>query len=112
MGGSFRCDNKDPVTQILSVICPQFVVQASDRRVTSLLTGAVLEDQQKKTVFSCGHMAWAFTGPARMGTTRTADWISDKLASVTSLQQGVEEMRSRATTRLRNADPANRRLAI
>ena len=39
------------------------------------------------------------------GSMRTADWISDKLISVNSLQRGVEELRSRASTRLRKADP-------
>lgn len=100
------------MTLVLSFLSRDFVVQASDRRVTFVGTGEVAEDQYNKAVFFCGHSAWAFTGAAKMGSYRTPDWISNTLSKATSYQDGVEELRSRATTRLRNVASPHKSLAL
>jgi hypothetical protein len=72
----------------------------------------VIEDDRNKAVFFCGHSSWAFTGLGQMGSYRTSEWFSNTVARVGSFQDSVEQLRSRATTRLRNTDPQLRRLAL
>ncbi len=100
------------MTQILSLISHQFVVQASDRRVTFVPCGRIAEDDHNKAIFQCGHMAWAFTGVARIGATRTAEWLSDTVTHSASLQHSIERLRAGASSKLRAYPPAIRRLAF
>jgi hypothetical protein len=100
------------MTQILSVISHHFVVQASDRRVTVVPSGRIAEDDHNKAVFHCGHMTWAFTGVARIGATRTAEWMSDTVAHSPSLQHSIERLRAGASSKLQAYPPSIRRLAF
>ncbi len=100
------------MTQILSLISPEFIVQASDRRVTFVPTGRIGEDNHNKAVFFCGHTAWAFTGVASVGATKTAEWMANTVALAHSLQGAIEELRARATRRLHNYPRDIRRLAF
>ncbi len=106
------CRDNYGMTQILSLISHQFVVQASDRRVTMVPSGRIAEDDHNKAIFQCGHMVWAFTGVARIGATRTAEWMSDTVAQCSSLQQSIERLRAGASSKLHAYPPSIRRLAF
>jgi hypothetical protein len=61
------------MTLVLTFISRNFVVQASDRRLTSL-DGSVFEDEENKATFWWMHGSVAYTGLARIGREPTADW--------------------------------------
>lgn len=64
------------MTLIISCVTRDFVVQASDRRV-SVPNRRVGDDRANKAIFYCGQSAWAYTGLAQIGPKRTDEWLVD-----------------------------------
>jgi hypothetical protein len=89
------------MTLILSVIARDFVVQASDRRLTSFPTGQVIEDDANKAIFFCGQSAIAYTGLARIGGQPTDEWVLECLSGTESLWNGVKKLQTDATNAMR-----------
>ncbi len=76
------------MTLILSCITREYVVQASDRRLTTL-DGSLFEDRANKAIFFCGHSVFAYTGIARLSSKRTDTWLTDLLISAKALADGL-----------------------
>lgn len=67
------------MTLILSVLTKDYVVQASDRRLTNASTGEVVDDDANKAVVFNGHLAVGYTGLSRIRGCATDLWITEVL---------------------------------
>lgn len=71
------------MTQIIAALTPDYVLVASDRRLTLAngpRRGEVLDDDTCKLVLLCGVWGIAYTGFARLQGTPTHEWIALTLA--------------------------------
>lgn len=68
------------MTLILALGCPDYVMQLSDRQMTSL-GGPVAQTENKATLLTCrdARLLVGFTGLARAGQFRTAEWLLEAL---------------------------------
>jgi hypothetical protein len=113
-----RADATIPVvTLILSLMTPDFVLQASDRMVTYLETGEAKESNRNKMVVLSNRMIFGFSGLAELEGKNTDEWIAKVLmdTSARSTSDGVNLLASRATEVIRKLShyhPKHRRLAI
>ncbi|HUZ69250.1 MAG TPA: hypothetical protein VMU65_06010 [Candidatus Saccharimonadales bacterium] len=101
------------MTLIISCITADFVVQASDRRVTVPGQGRG-DDRANKAIFYCGQSAWAYTGIAQIGAMRTDEWLVDHFYQHDKLQEAMTGMAKRldgAMARLSHPREA-KRLAV
>jgi hypothetical protein len=87
------------MTIILSCLTPEFTVQVSDRRLTTL-DGKVHEDQSNKALFHCTHYAFAYTGLANLGGKNSIDWLSDVLARASDIGDGLKKIEKSANAAL------------
>lgn len=88
------------MTLILSCATEEHVIQASDRRLTSLHDGSLITDEQNKAVLFCGRVAFAYTGLATMpGNVHTDLWIAQRLADerCNTIAHALRVLRARAT---------------
>lgn len=90
------------MTLIISCITKEFVVQASDRRVSFQGRDAG-DDQANKAIFYCGQSAWAYTGLAKMRRKRTDEWMVDILFQHDKLQDAMRALASEADAAVRLA---------
>ncbi len=102
------------MTLILTCVTPQYVVQVSDRRLTRVSDGKVVENPQNKTLFVCGYATYAFTGLSMMGRTPTDLWLMDHLAGKEDPLVELDATAEAATQLLRHqtfgaASPQQRR---
>jgi hypothetical protein len=67
------------MTLIISGVTPWWVVQVSDRRVTEIETGNLINDETNKATFFGNRVAFGFTGLAHLDGKPTAEWLADKL---------------------------------
>lgn len=76
------------LTLLLALICDSFVMQVSDRQLSR---GGVPEpDERNKAVVWCNSASIAFTGNAYVDyrqTKQVDDWIVEKIAGVTTVQE-------------------------
>jgi len=72
------------VTLILAFVSDEYVMVASDRRITWTIGGARdrNEDTENKAVVLCGHFLMGYAGFARLGGVKTEQWIVETLADV------------------------------
>jgi hypothetical protein len=110
------------VTLVLTVLTHDFVVQASDQRLTVERAPGVWEavdDEAVKSVFVPNHMAFAFTGPAMLSPSTamrehspelssaqlpTAIWLAHVLMLVTGgMGEAIERLRVVANGHFRRA---------
>jgi hypothetical protein len=89
------------VTLILSLVTHDFVVQASDRRLTSP-DGTLFEDEENKCIYYHLNASIAYTGLARLNGEPTADWALIPLTKGANLVTALESLRASATTTFRN----------
>jgi hypothetical protein len=71
------------MTQIIAAITPEYVLAASDRRltyVTGPFVGQVKEEQSCKLICVCGTWGIAYTGLAELEGRPTHEWIAVRLA--------------------------------
>jgi len=88
------------VTLILSCITREYVVQASDRKVTAF-DGSWFENQRNKVVFFCGHSAFAYTGLASLAGLLTEEWLTLELGAAKALTDGIPHIAGQAKVALR-----------
>jgi hypothetical protein len=79
------------MTLIITVVTPNKVIQASDRRLTNR-DGSLYDDEANKAVcVSCkdAHFAIAYTGIGEIAGRRTDRWLVDYLTSIKAYQMDV-----------------------
>jgi hypothetical protein len=113
------------MTLLLSVITADFVVQASDRRVTR--GTKVVDDDTVKSVLFNGHAAFAFTGLARLPASKaalahrgaemdggyrpTSQWIAEVVSLPAKLMEDVlDNIRVEAEAAFAAMGPAARKI--
>lgn len=67
------------MTLIIAAVTSRGVLMASDRRITSIARGDVLEDDRCKMVDICGQAAVGYTGLAELDGLPTHEWVCHKL---------------------------------
>lgn len=70
------------MTMILTCLTKEFVVQASDRRLTETNGKKMVtfKDQNNKALIYRNHFAFAIAGMARLVDTPTIDWAAQRLS--------------------------------
>jgi len=71
------------LTLILSLASQDFVIQVADRRLTNKVGGRTSQDDNKVVLF-CNQMAFAYTGLAEIGNTKTDKWLVTELGKLQS----------------------------
>jgi hypothetical protein len=92
------------MTLVISVATPEFVLQVSDRRLTSLGgEQEPIDDQSNKQTVFGNRMVFGYTGLARIKDTSTVDWLGNVLAScpIESPLKTFNRLRDEATTAFR-----------
>ena len=95
-----RVEYESVMTLILSCITREYVVQASDRKVTAF-DGSWFENQRNKAVFFCGHSAFAYTGLASLAGLLTEEWLTQELGTAKALTDGIPHIARQAKAALR-----------
>lgn len=90
------------MTMILTCLTKDFVMQASDRRLTETTVEKVVKfkDQNNKALIYRNHFAFAITGMARLVDTPTIDWAAQRLSEKKNLWYAVRHLESGATEQL------------
>lgn len=91
------------MTLILTCAAPDFVVQASDRRLTNPLRPGWVIDEENKAVFLAGHAFMAFTGLAYVRREPTARWALRHIHPI-DLQTSLDQLTVAATNDFRAID--------
>lgn len=94
------------MTLILTCLTKDFVVQASDRRLTATIDNRVevIEDQSNKALVYSNHFAFAYTGLAKLPDISAIDWAAQQLSEKANLGDAVLHLGNRASD-LMNSDP-------
>jgi hypothetical protein len=74
------------MTLILSALTPRFAIQVSDRRITSLRTGELMDADMNKAVLFSNRIALGYTGLAQLEGQTTTDWL---IAALRDLPEGM-----------------------
>ncbi len=74
-------------------------MQVSDRRLTTVPHGYLVNDEANKAVVFCGRVAFSFTGLAELGGVRSDTWLTQELvnARTDSLSEATAFVAGRAT---------------
>jgi hypothetical protein len=100
------------MTLIISLLTPTYVAQVSDLRLTERPAGTPLTEPAAKAVSWCGHTNFGYTGPAVLDGKRTDQWIAEILVNYRKVQEGLAELRARASVAASRLPAENRHLAI
>jgi hypothetical protein len=95
------------MTMILTCLTNEFIVQASDRRLTTRREKKIIdkEDDRNKALFYDNHTVFAYTGLATLSNQQFAiDWAAELLAQPTNLQDAMVYL-SESATRLMKTRP-------
>ena len=86
------------VTMILTCLTKDYVVQASDRRLSIVSNGNVqaVTDHSNKAIVYNRHFVFAYTGTSQFGIDHTSDWVAQRLSEEKSLEDAVFHLRDRA----------------
>jgi hypothetical protein len=111
------------MTMILTYLTKDYVVQASDRRLT--YPSGQKKEQSNKALIYRNRFAFAYTGLAefpirvngKLSLHSTIEWAADRLSEGKDLDDGVEQLRSQLsslmnTNQVRKIPPERRRLAF
>src|SRR5581483_5566939 len=92
------------VTQILTCLTPDYIMQASDRRLTRTTNRRVevFEDHSNKALIYRNHFAFAYTGRARLVLTSAIDWAAQRLSESKNLDGAISHLKDRATDLMNN----------
>jgi limonene-1,2-epoxide hydrolase len=101
------------LTQILSCVATNFVVQVSDRRV-SLADGSSFEDVANKAIFFMNHSTWAYTGLAQLGRRRMDEWLVERMRTYELHAEATNAIATGLTERLAvlRLGPTLKRVAV
>ena len=97
------------MTLVLGALTHDYVIQVADRRVTSALTGTLIEDRRNKVVVLCSAFAFSYCGLAEIGLQNTDTWLARRLNERSSGTEAIEHVRESATNELRSCDALRRR---
>lgn len=103
------------MTLVLSALTSRHVYQVSDKRITSLHNGSVLDDDRVKAVQYCNQMVFAYTGLAELDGRPFHEWLVDVLGEHwSSLEEAVKYVADALTQRfsLISLSPAQKRHAV
>jgi hypothetical protein len=92
------------MTMILTCLTKDFIVQASDRRLTYRRGRKIIykEDDRNKALFYDNHTVFAYTGLATLSNQKFAiDWAAELLAQPTNLRDAMFYLRESATQLLK-----------
>lgn len=94
------------MTLILTCLTKDFVVQASDRRLTATIGNRVevIEDHSNKALIYSNHFAFAYTGLAKLLDISAIDWAAQQLSEKKNLKDAVLHVGNRASD-LMNSNP-------
>jgi hypothetical protein len=84
------------MTLILNFLSEEFVVQASDRRLT-MTDGTIADEHATKAIFFCGHFTLGYTGLAEVEGKNMAQWIVEELLPCHSVDDAMHRLAERAT---------------
>jgi hypothetical protein len=90
------------MTLILTCLTKDYVVQASDRRISYLDGKTPPEDHGNKALVYENNFAFAFTGRARLETTTTIEWVAQRLSEGKDLNEAIYHLKDRATSLMKN----------
>ncbi len=87
------------MTMILTCLANDYIVQASDRRLS---TGVgkkvqVVEDHSNKALIYSNNFVFAYTGLSRLSFTSAIDWAAKLLSEKENLNEAVNHLRDRAS---------------
>ncbi len=87
------------MTMILTCLAKDYIVQASDRRLTEAVGKKVrvVEDHSNKALIYSNHFVFAYTGLARLPFTSAIDWAAQQLSEKENLQDAVLHLGNRAS---------------
>ena len=88
------------MTMILTCLTNDFIVQASDRRLTSRRGKKIVpkEDNRNKALIYKNHYVFAYTGLADLGVNNTPiDWAAKVLSEAANLDVGLPLLKDRAS---------------
>lgn len=93
------------MTLILTCLTKDFVVQASDRRLTATINNKVevIEDQSNKALIYSNHFAFAYTGLAKLPNISAIDWAAQHLSEKENIGDAVLHLGNQASD-LMNSD--------
>lgn len=84
------------MTLIISVLTPSYVLQVSDKRVTSIADGSLIDDDRVKAVQYCNQMLFSYSGVAELAAQPFHEWLVDVLAErPMSLEDAVSNLQQR-----------------
>src|SRR6266704_3318238 len=87
------------MTMILTCLAKDYIVQASDRRLTEAVGKKVrvVEDHSNKALIYSNHFVVAYTGLARLPFTSAIDWAAQQLSEKENLEDGVLHLGNRSS---------------
>src|SRR5690348_1928072 len=96
---------------------PGFVLQASDRRVTDLFTGTLMDSKTNKSIVLDNRVSFGYTGLAQLEGEETDWWLTTVLSALPKdmvIGDVLSHVAQRATIATRKAwiPQANRHLAF
>ena len=100
------------MTLVMTAITRRTVVQLADMRLTNIRTGRIVDDAAAKLVPYLGRFTFAFTGPACIDRTPSADWIASVLAGIADPGEAPTILGRAADRALLRYEPALKRYAI
>jgi len=90
------------MTLVLSCLTPDYVIQVSDKRITRISDGAVVDDLRNKGTLFCAQMAFGYTGLAEIDGIPTDQWLAEVLANELTLEAGLKSLVARASEAFRS----------
>lgn len=102
--GYRRCHQ---MTLVLSCVTPDFVLQVSDRRLTTPI-GGVVNDDANKAVLLFHAMVFAYTGLAEIEGQRTDVWLTHTMRTAQSIPEAISLVADSATEAFKSVPLAYR----
>jgi hypothetical protein len=100
------------MTLVMTAITRQTVVQLADMRLTNIRTGKAVDEETAKLIAYLGRFSFAFTGPACINRTPSAEWIASVLSKITDPEEAPTALAHAADRALVRYEPALRRYAV
>jgi hypothetical protein len=87
------------MTMILTCLAKDFIVQTSDRRLSTVVDKKVrmVEDHSNKALIYSNHFVFAYTGLARLPFASAIDWAAQQLSEKGNLKEAVLHLGNRAS---------------
>ena len=87
---------------ILTFLTKDYVVQASDRRISYLDGKTPPKDDSNKALVYGNNFVFAYTGRAQLVRTPTIDWAAQRLSERDNLNEAIHHLKDRATSLVQN----------